>query len=515
MSPAAVGQTDAASIGETPATTGRRSIGRCIAGLLLVVLIPFACARMSPIRATPSVEADCQRFFEELDAMTAAARARDAGVVGVSGAPYLGADRFLASFSGEIASAEAYAEWLERLRAADAERRTAELANLGIGLPGDGPSSPFPGFSPIEVIGECGRRLVARDLHSVERLAWLRRRVLVPDAYSIWRRLLGVYPLTRLAIGAGVGALHRELRDSFVLPIERLQRQGRLLRYAPDAAAPVAADLVASLLRTASRNALRIPEPDPANLQRLYEAFAPIWEIDTGGTSDRIGAVRWNPRGRPEIDTGAPVVYRFITHTRFHSDPLLQLNYLIWFPERRASRPFDLYSGRLDGLIWRVTVSSEGRALAYDTIHPCGCYYLLFPGIGYRVVQPADDSEPVVSPYPLAAPKRGQRHVVRVSSGRHFVQAVYSDDAMQLTTVYRWRDLRELLSLPTAGGSRHSLFDQEGLVAHTDRRERFLLWPSGIANPGAMRQPGTHAIAMLGRRHFDDAHLLEQLLHRL
>jgi len=225
--------------------------------------------------------------------------------------------------------------------------------------------------------------------------------------------------------------------------------------------------------------------------------------------------VRWDAEGRPEVDIGYPAVYRFASHTRFHRNHLLQLNYLIWFPERPASRLLDLYSGRLDGLIWRVTLSPTGRVLAYDTIHPCGCYYLLFPGLGYRVVQPSAPAEPVLSPYPLAEPKTGQRLVVRISAGRHFVLEVEAGEVGQPDRIYHARELRELSSLPTADGGRRSLFDRDGLVANTDRPERFLLWPSGIASPGAMRQPGTHAIAMLGRRHFDDARLFEELLRPL
>jgi hypothetical protein len=32
----------------------------------------------------------------------------------------------------------------------------------------------------------------------------------------------------------------------------------------------------------------------------------------------------------------------------------------------------------------------------------------------------------------------------------------------------------------------------------------------GIDNPGAMRQWGNHATAFIGRRHFDDADLIER-----
>jgi hypothetical protein len=44
----------------------------------------------------------------------------------------------------------------------------------------------------------------------------------------------------------------------------------------------------------------------------------------------------------------------------------------------------------------------------------------------------------------------------------------------------------------------------------TERAERFLFWPMGIASAGAMRQWGRQATAFVGRRHFDDADLLER-----
>ena len=59
-------------------------------------------------------------------------------------------------------------------------------------------------------------------------------------------------------------------------------------------------------------------------------------------------------------------------------------------------------------------------------------------------------------------------------------------------------------------GQRRSLFDPDGVVRGTERAERFLFWPMGIANAGAMRQWGRHATAFIGRRHFDDADLIER-----
>ncbi|MNN73055.1 hypothetical protein D3C81_1891420 [compost metagenome] len=67
--------------------------------------------------------------------------------------------------------------------------------------------------------------------------------------------------------------------------------------------------------------------------------------------------------------------------------------------------------------------------------------------------------------------------------------------------------LDELRQLPHPQGQ-HSLYDRRGLVPGTQRLERWLLWPSGVVSPGAMRQWGRHASAFVGQAHFDDPDLL-------
>ena len=67
----------------------------------------------------------------------------------------------------------------------------------------------------------------------------------------------------------------------------------------------------------------------------------------------------------------------------------------------------------------------------------------------------------------------------------------------------------ELRSLPQASESA-SAFGPDGLIAGTERSERFFFWPMGIASAGAMRQWGRQPTAFVGRRHFDDADLLEK-----
>ena len=67
-----------------------------------------------------------------------------------------------------------------------------------------------------------------------------------------------------------------------------------------------------------------------------------------------------------------------------------------------------------------------------------------------------------------------------------------------------------LRSLPDPAGGRRSAFRPDGIVPGSERGERYLFWPMGVREPGAMRQWGRHATAFVGRRHFDDARLIER-----
>ncbi|MBS1214345.1 MAG: hypothetical protein H6R26_2962, partial [Proteobacteria bacterium] len=165
------------------------------------------------------------------------------------------------------------------------------------------------------------------------------------------------------------------------------------------------------------------------------------------------------------------------------------------------------------GLIWRVTLGENGRPIAYDSIHPCGCYYQIFPGEGFRVAQREDGAEPILSPSAIARLGDGERLVIRLASRTHYIQGVTPEKREGPTpAIYGWREYDELRSLPLPNGGHRSLFGPDGLLPASERPERLLLWPLGVPSAGAMRQWGTHAIAFIGRRHFDDPRLLENFL---
>ncbi|MDH3452499.1 MAG: hypothetical protein OEN20_08760, partial [Gammaproteobacteria bacterium] len=310
----------------------------------------------------------------------------------------------------------------------------------------------------------------------------------------------------------GVSSLHEELAGEFAQPLEQLPVRGPLQRYAPAAAPHLQSAEVAELLRHAQGNPLAIPEPDSATLASLLDHFAPVWEFEQMSDDDRIGHIRYDGVLQAHyVDIDTPVTYQWISHARFKGQTLLQLNYMVWVPARTAQSAADIYAGAFDGLIWRVTLLPDGTPLAIDSVHPCGCYYLLFTGARTTPRATSNIAEPVLVAQRLPALAPGQRMVIRVRAGDHYIQRVYPDSDTS-GVVYRLLDYQHLLVVADPDGQAHSLFDEQGLLRASARPERFLLWPFGISSAGAMRRSGTQAIAFVGVRHFDDAHLLEELV---
>jgi hypothetical protein len=104
----------------------------------------------------------------------------------------------------------------------------------------------------------------------------------------------------------------------------------------------------------------------------------------------------------------------------------------------------------------------------------------------------------------------GQRVVVRLATRTHYLVDIAPDAGGTQETRYGFLEEDSLRSLPAGDGRWRSIYGPDGLVPGTERSERMLFWPMGIASAGAMRQWGRHATAFIGRRHFDDADLIER-----
>jgi hypothetical protein len=240
-----------------------------------------------------------------------------------------------------------------------------------------------------------------------------------------------------------------------------------------------------------------------------------VIQVRTTSSDDRLGTPAWDAQNQITIDTARPVIYQLLSHSRFGKDILPQLNYVFWFPSRPKSGSFDLLGGKLDGLTWRVTLAPDGTALLYDTIHNCGCYHQFFPSARLKTKADASSGEGAFIPYAAPALPAGSRAHLGIDAVTHYLfRVTASASAPAAALRYAVEDYNQLRSLPRADGSRRSLFGANGIIDASKRGERFFFWPMGIESAGAMRQWGRHATAFVGRRHFDDANLVERYFER-
>ncbi len=504
---------------------GRAHTGR-LAAATLAALIAGGCATLpeGPVDAGEAPTRACHNLFERADAAARAADTVDARAEPIAEFPWLRVDRPLASFRDEVTSGPRFNAWLRHLAHLDAEARSHELANLpaerrdALAAQWE-PAARARGLppEPETALATCREILndeLRRDDDARERL---RAAATVPDAYATWMRVVGLYPVARLFGRPQVVALHERLAEGLETgPDTDITRDYQVPTESLGDTAPTVAEAAATA-RTLRRDALGIPVPDERERATLFSAHAPLWQVETTSEADRPGALVLEDGGRPVVDTERPVEYRHFSWTRIDELVLPQLNYTVWFPERPRDGWIDPYAGHLDAVTWRVTLGPAGRVLAYDSIHACGCYYTLLPGPSWRAVADLPlREEPVFAPLP--APQPGPNEQIRVSleSGPHYILAVDTVERDDAPTDAPLAPLPSdhLRSLPLPNGGHASAYDSDGLIPASRRAERFFLWPFGVPSAGAMRQEGHHAIAFIGRRHFDDPRLLEGLLER-
>jgi len=475
--------------------------------LLPVILLQAGCATVGkpPVPLAADALVGCQTLYREVDAAVERAGVRDHGPSLISGFPYLRTTRLLSSFRDELSDQQQWSTWVGHMAALDVEARALELRNLSASVAGHSKDTLR------DELDRCRERLLTADLAQPERRAALVVAAHVPDDYVTWWRLAGLYPLTAPIVSANIAAWHTETRNTFATPLAALPVVGELIRWVTPSITSSGITMktakVSEILNR-SRDMLGIPSPVTDDLDRLFDTYAPIWEVDVADNDDRVGMLRWD--NRPVVDVAQPTLYRKVSHTRFGDQVLLQLNYIVWFPARPGN---DLYAGRLDGINWRVTLGPDGEPWLFDAIHNCGCYHEFFPSQHLRLRSDLPTSYFESPLLPQQAPEQ-RPLVLRIAHHTHFIQRVYHDESppesSAKTQTMAWEEYDTLRSLPADGGH-HSLFGEYGLIAGTERSERFILWPMGIRSPGAMRQWGHHATAFVGRRHFDDPFLIESL----
>jgi hypothetical protein len=483
---------------------------RSVAAVLVAALLAGCAALDAPfsrhLESSAGPVRDCAEWFARLDARVAEARVRDAQDARVAGFPYLRANRLLASLRPLAETNDIALHALaDRMLALDREARRYEIMNL--------PEGQLPERAALERTQECGRLLRETDMAAPEARRALLERALMPDDYSTASRVFGLYALSKFAFASGIRSSEAEMRAAFARE-PAASDGGQLIRHAPPQLRPLSRAQVASILARSASNPLGIPEPDETDLDDLLATYAPSLEVEVKADYDRFGALRWTRDAiAPVVDGGDLAVYANAAWTRYRGRVLLQLVYTAWFPERPPEAGGALYAGKLDGVVWRVTLAPDGEPLLYDSIHACGCYHMFFPTPRAQPLPAPDSAEAgeewlfVPQALPRIAP--GERPVLRIASGTHYLEKVSVTRGSDSLARYALRPYGELRSMLFAPG-RASAFGEDGLVAGSERPERYLFWPMGIASAGAMRQWGRHATAFVGRRHFDDADLIER-----
>lgn len=468
----------------------------------------LGCASLDPQAPAPAAQrlqrddalGECARLFLASDRLIDAAGTRDAQSPRVPGFPHLRVDRLLAQLAPLIDAVREARAWRAALAALDEADRRFELANAGSDA---GPAA--------ESLAACRQRLALADHNELPALLAAAR---VPDDYSTIQRALGLYPLTRYAFAAGIRRWQQATLAEFAAQATADPGNPRRLRYVA-AAAPERLPALRNLPE------LGLPEISKAQLARLIDRHAPRLAIETASDDDRPGALLWqrDAAGRLNVGVapGPPVLYVRTGHAQLAGRWLLQLSYTVWFPARPPEHAWDLLAGRLDGLLWRVTLSEDGTPLVYDTIHPCGCYHLFIPTARVRLRPPPESiDEGAFVPQTLRAPAEHERVVLRLAAATHYLQQVDLEAAPGESGIaLALRDDDELRALPLPEGGTRSAFAADGLIAGSERGERLYFWPMGIVSAGQMRQWGRHATAFVGRRHFDDPALLDRAFERL
>ncbi len=487
--------------------------------VLAVLAVLSACTGMPDRkidRAAGTVS--CQALLTNVDTAVREQGVKDAQDGRIDGFPYLRTNRFLSSFRDLEPGTAAWMQWLDLLLERGLEGWSLEYANL------DEPAKDLlaretiatvgmqTGFSSI--LGDCARELRDGQLENPDAARILQANATVPDDYSIAMRTLGLYPLTALAFLKGIENWRADITEIYAKPTGSVAPTGPLMLYQAEQAPTVSQSDIAEILSDAADNPLKIPLPGEGQRETLFRQYAPRYLIDQAGPDDWPGYPTWTADNTIRIDTNRPAVFQYLSWTRYQGTNLLQLNYLVWFPARTSTGSFDLLAGKLDGLIWRVTLQPDGEPLVFDSIHACGCYHLLFAGKSVRPLS----LEPGFSEPPFFPTPRQYRYsdlplTLHLTTGNHYLVRVQpaSAPAGQVRS-YSRHPANALRSLPRDGFRRRCLYGPNGLVEGTERGERFLFWPMGISSAGAMRQTGHHATAFVGRRHFDDAFLFESIL---
>lgn len=437
----------------------------------------------------------CRAEYEAMDARVAAAGVADPQYFRVPGYPYLRTDRVLASFAHEVATIDEIGGWVRKMRELDQESREFEYRNLGMSMQEAAESrSRFL---------NCGRTLAAIEFNDAPHaFAALQDVVMPPDLYSTAQRAFGFYAFTARGMRARMEARRKALEEAYATPVDQLPARAalRLWQVKPEADKRLAQNPYKGMLP----DELGFPGLTDSQWRALAEHYAPRLWIETASAEDEPAQPVLTQQG-PSADPTRHDSNFHITFTRFGGIPLTQINYLFWFRGPDAHAP-------LDGFIWRVTLDPQAKPLVYESLHASGRDHRIYPAQPLARRPNGEGSSVPVAIAPKLAPAHGA--TLRISAGTHEILRVLGPEEMPIDArgeaqSYDLTRYEDLMALARPEGGTRSLFGPDGIVPGPHAKDPIGGLASGISRPGALRALSRLPVAHVGRRHFDEAFLLE------
>jgi hypothetical protein len=473
------------------------------------------CASFFPQRIPEKLNrpSECQEFLEALDGKVLDAGVRDSSSYPIPQFPYLRTSRFLSAVKKGLKDEREREQWLRWMQELDLQAREKEIDNLPaeMVLPISAREGSQEGRQGLQALTRsCSEKLLNHDRLRPDFYETLLPLAQVPDEYSLFMRTVGLYPVTSVPVAVVTHFSREKIKSWYESPLEALPVNGKIRAHAPKENISIQDADLREMMEQSSKNSLGIPLPRGPAEERLLWFFAPIILQDVAGPYDQPGSLAWK-NGRVEVDAAKPTVYYYFSHAFLKGEPILQINYVVWYSDRAGQSPPAIEKGHLDGLTIRVSLDGEGQRFMVEVMNNCGCYHLFAPEksrVKQIISQPLQFDAFV--PQWLPALSSGKRLGLRVSSGWHQVERLLSLEEPPEPVLYDLVPYEVLEALPHEDGRKESLFDATGIAKGSERTERVILFSMGIPDIGSMRQRSHHAIELIGRVHFDDPLLFDQ-----
>lgn len=479
--------------------------------ILQIALWLSACAESPHEKAAPAPPFDraddnvarflhnCHVRFERSDRQIRHAGTHDATFPPIAGFPYMRNSRLMESYAQQAdTDRDIFEAWSLEMRDNDSYSREAELRNLGL--------RPPELTQVVRDLRYCAVWLSNLELDEKKNLHRLVANSRIPDEQT-WRGPIARFIWTRSDIRREAARRQAEIRNDFVQPVSQLTAPGPLVVWQPPASADPGevANLDYSKFRHDQTGRVGLT---PEMWDELAHRFAPRWAIEQGGNYDKIAAASWTSNG-PDVNPAKPVVYYLTTYARSGRNPLIQLNYCIFFSAHVSPGDPHTDDGHLDGLIWRVTLDPDGKPIVYDVIHTSGFDQMWFPlaAAKLRPAQRPDGETPFIPQTNIPAD-----FLIRVQSGTHNLRRLLAPSevpAGATVETYELKPYEDLYEVPVTDQATHNFFDPTGFVDGTRRKGTTFYHALGIRNAGMLREWGKHPISLTGNLYFDDPYLIE------